>query len=145
MPNPILHPLIYPEKYFNFNPSIKSIYLSTDTSVVPQILTDFYDKSLQYTFSQNENHIYLIDPYIFFHASQSLMPEKNKNMLATMFFRNKVLVNFGYVPSDYIYGPVLITGSYNPIIHGIDGNHHSVPYHIVEEVLELYDLLQSVK
>jgi len=139
------NPLFNPEYYFPGTGIIRSLYISHDISIPPEALTDTYTNLINYTFNQNIHDIYLIDSTIFFHLNSSISYYNSVNLLATTFFRNKTLSNFGYVPSDIIYGPVLITGTLDTK-KSIDNPYvYSVPYPIVEEILQSYDILQTTQ
>jgi hypothetical protein len=140
-----MHPVITPEYYKQYplqsNNIVKSLYLSSDKLISPQIVTDtaenaislfFPDYKPKCLFFEDMFHIYM-DPFI-------QLSKKHVNFVTTFYLRNSYRNKYGKSSFDSISGDVLIFGTLNISTNTIDGKDHSVPYNIVEEMLEIYDI-----
>ena len=141
----MIHPVITPEYYKTYplqsTDVVKGLYLSSDKDVHPQIVTDtssnaislfFPDFKPKCLFFKDMFHIY-IDPYM-------QLSKKHINYHITVFLRNCYRSNYGKESFDSITGDVLVYGTLNLVTNKIDGKDHSVPYHIIEEMLKINDI-----
>lgn len=141
IPNP--HPIISPE-YFSITPqllnnNLKALYVSYLKETSPQVLTDTFENILQIVFPNKYIPIYFdpyvimyIDPYIQFSLTED-------NFVATTYYRNYFATKVGTYPMDTIKGNALFFGSFNLFTQKQDDNIYSVPYSLVEEILNIYE------
>ena len=137
------HPIISPE-YFHITPqlsttNVKSLFVSYIKKTSPQILTDDAETILNIVFPNTCVPIYFdpyvvmyIDPYIQFSLTED-------NYVATTYYRNYFASKIGSYPMDTIKGNVLFFGTTNLVTKKQDDIDHSVPYSVVEELLNIYE------
>lgn len=147
---------VIPTKYLQYNPftapecynptedishnKVRSLFISSDKSISPLILTDYSSVVLDTCFEDDEvkvlrclnNYHIFYNPYLQWSVSSS-------NYIATMLVRNDQILLDGSLLTDSISGNVIIFGSINPITGVIDGNNYSVPYEIIEQASRIYE------
>lgn len=138
-----IHPLIYPEYYKVFTHNqpyvVKSLYVSSDSSIFPTVLTDTPTNIIDSIFIINNYQLLSFNDFFhLYYDPFSQINYKNTNYIITSFLRNYYLTNYGEKLSTPVYGDVLLFGSKDLQTNTIDGKDHSVPYMIVEEIISLY-------
>lgn len=141
IPDP--HPIISPEYFYItpqvFTTNVKCLFVSYSKETSPQILTEDVENILNLFLPNDPLPIYFhphvvmyIDPYIQFSLSED-------NYVATTYYRNYFALKIGSYPMDTIKGNVLFFGTTNLLTKKQDNNDHSVPYSVVEELLNIYE------
>lgn len=143
--NTIIHPVLTPE-YFPVSPFfdtsiVKSLYVSSEKDISPQIITDTLENVLDTFYPNTYPFMYPLGPYVHFFCEYLVQYVSSKeNYVATQYYRNYLLRNHGFNSKDVIRGPVIFFGSYDLKNNMPDELSHSVPYNVVEEILAIYDL-----
>lgn len=141
-----LNPSITPE-YFQLLKTkpksnvIKALFISYDKTVQPQIVTDTSDKILNVVFKEEKPYpLFFKDEFHVYVSPSEQLVGMNINSVATFFLRQKNMTIYGCDHPDVVCGHVLIFGTKNLVTQMLDNKNYSVPYHIVEEVVKIYDI-----
>lgn len=151
----IVTPEYYPvtPEYYPFLPTskrkdtsiVKALFISERLDVAPQIITDSSERIISKLFpntkpicifSDRDYHIYL-DP------TDQIIGVRI-NFIATSFARMESYRHIYRGAGEQVCGNVLMFGSKNLETNTYDNKDHSVPFHIVEESLRLFDILQKI-
>ena len=145
----LLHPTITPE-YFNVtrssDPTVKSLYISSDDKHDPYVVNETSDNILQLVFQGRE--VKYLNPNPYYHvcfATDQQEKLNQPNFIATHLVRLAYLSSYGMLATDAMYGDVIIFGSYNFSKKIIDNKSHSVPYEVVEQVLRINEIRSKFK
>jgi hypothetical protein len=137
-----LNPSITPEHYSTAKtPAVKALFISFNKYIQPQIVTDIDDKILSAVFKDEKPYpIFYDDEFHMYVSPSEQLIGMNVNSVATFFIRQKNIQLYGSLQQDVVCGNILIFGTKNLKKQIIDNKNYSVPYHIVEEVVRIYDI-----
>lgn len=140
-----IHPLLTPEHYlispYTNTSIVKSLYVSQSLQISPQIITDTLDNVLSSFYVDYTPFLYRLGLHIHFYCDPILQySSQQENVVATQYYRNFLLRNHGVHSKDVLRGPVIFFGSSDLKNNTLDFSTHSVPYHLVEEILNIYDI-----
>lgn len=142
--------IITPE-YYPFMPAskkrdtsiVKALFLSERVDVAPQIITDTAERILSkifpnikpYCIVSNRNYHIYIEP------TEQVIGTRI-NFVATSIVRMESYRHIRQGAGEQICGNVVMFGSKNLEKNIIDNKDYSVPFHMVEESLRLFDIAQ---
>lgn len=142
---PVIHHTVNPE-YFEIHKGIKpgkvkSMYLSCDASIVPQIITETPSKILSSVFKEEKPIcLFFKDGYHMYASPLEQYLGMYPNPIATFILRKSNMVSFKQLSTDVICGNVVFFGTVNLKTQQLDNKDYSVPYQLVEESLRIYNI-----
>lgn len=124
--------------------SYHSLYISSNTELFPQILTDPPQQLLSNVFNNSTyDSIKSVNGYHVYYDKNLQWTIQHPNLIATALLRNDILTTTGLIPTDSIYGDVVVFGSYDYSNYGLEFGDYSVPYEILEQVQRLYEIYST--
>lgn len=140
----------FPSKYripcpnFISKDSYHCLYISHDTDFFPQVLTDPPQQVLSDLFKNSTyGLINSVNGYHTYYDKNLQWTIQHPNLIATALLRNDILTTTGLIPTDSIYGDVVIFGSYDYPNYGLEFGDYSVPYEVLEQVQRLYEIFST--
>jgi hypothetical protein len=136
-------PFIGPEYYPRTQSSpyiVKALFLPSDIQYEPQIITETPEEILSICFKEEKPRtVFTKTGFHMYISPTEQYIGRFANHVATALIRHEYLTKFGSTNPDVVCGNVVIFGTINIPRRMIDGKDHSVPYHIVEEAIRIYD------
>lgn len=136
--------MISPE-LFNIVPSdqsqvIKALFVSHLKDFPPVIVKDAVSTMFSTFFPTGEQYeLSLDDGVVMYMDTPSQCLVKSQNFVSTFYLRYAYSVKLGTQMTYSVFGNTLFLSKKNPITHEEDGYYYSVPYSIVQDILEVYD------
>lgn len=141
-------PIISPE-YFQLTPQetnkkVKALFVSYDKKYEPQIIYEDPDKILSIVFPEIKTHtIFFANNIHMYVSSTENYICSRPNQTATMLVREICMKKYGTVLPEIVFGNIVIFGTMNLSTNIVDNKNHSIPYHIIEEVIRIYDIIKK--
>lgn len=143
--------IIVTPEYYPFLPTskrkdtstVKALFISERIDISPQIITDTADKILSKVFPSTKPYCIISNKnyHMYINTTEQLIGTRI-NFIATSIVRMESYHHFNKGAGEQICGNVVIFGSKNLEKNIVDNKNYSVPFHIVEESLRIFDIAQ---